>query len=89
MPDLGLGRTTPCARLAPLGGTGPLRSAGRPGRAHALPAPNNAGSDQRKWVELTSNKRRAMTNIWICWVPSKMSRILESRAHFSSSSVSP
>ena len=32
--------------------------------------------------------RRATISCWICWVPSKMSRILESRAHFSSSSVS-
>jgi alkanesulfonate monooxygenase SsuD/methylene tetrahydromethanopterin reductase-like flavin-dependent oxidoreductase (luciferase family) len=32
--------------------------------------------------------RRATISCWICCVPSKMSRILESRAHFSSSSVS-
>ena len=32
--------------------------------------------------------RRATISCWICWVPSKMSRILESRAHFSSSSAS-
>ena len=32
--------------------------------------------------------RRATISCWICWVPSKMSRILESRAHFSSSSPS-
>jgi hypothetical protein len=32
--------------------------------------------------------RRATISCWICWVPSKMSRILESRAHFSSSSDS-
>ena len=32
--------------------------------------------------------RRATISCWICWVPSKMSRILESRAHFSSSSLS-
>ena len=31
------------------------------------------------------SSRRATTNCWICCVPSKMSRILESRAHFSSS----
>src|ERR1700731_4540571 len=30
------------------------------------------------------SRRRATTSCWICWVPSKMSRILESRAHFSS-----
>ena len=32
--------------------------------------------------------RRATISCWICWVPSKMSRILESRPHFSSSSLS-
>ena len=32
--------------------------------------------------------RRATISCWICWVPSKMSRIFESRAHFSRSSVS-
>ena len=31
---------------------------------------------------------RATISCWICWVPSKMSMILESRANFSSSSVS-
>ncbi len=30
-----------------------------------------------------------MISSWICWVPSKMSRIFASRAHFSSSSSSP
>src|SRR5699024_3449745 len=30
-----------------------------------------------------SSTRRAITSCWICWVPSKMSRILESRDHFS------
>ena len=30
------------------------------------------------------NSRRATTSCWICWVPSKMSMIFESRAHFSS-----
>ena len=33
--------------------------------------------------------RLATISSWICWVPSKMSRILASRAHFSSSSPSP
>ena len=33
-------------------------------------------------------RRRATISCWICWVPSKMSRILESRAHFSSRSCS-
>ena len=32
--------------------------------------------------------RRAMISCWICCVPSKMSRIFESRAHFSSSPTS-
>ncbi len=31
------------------------------------------------------SRRRATMSCWICWVPSKMSRIFESRAHFSSS----
>ena len=39
-------------------------------------------------VELRPRSRRAMISCWICWVPSKMSRILESRAHFSSRSCS-
>src|SRR5438309_1161855 len=30
-----------------------------------------------------------MMSSWICWVPSKMSRIFASRAHFSSSRSSP
>lgn len=34
------------------------------------------------------SRRRATTSCWICWVPSKMSRIFESRAHFSSSDCS-
>src|SRR5699024_7828151 len=34
--------------------------------------------------ELRPSTRRATTSCWICCVPSKMSRILESRAHFSS-----
>ena len=33
---------------------------------------------------LRPSRRRATTSSWICWVPSKMSRILESLAHFSS-----
>ena len=35
-------------------------------------------------LELRPSTRRATTSCWICCVPSKMSRILESRAHFSS-----
>ena len=37
---------------------------------------------------LSPSTRRATISCWICWVPSKMSRILESRDHFSSSSAS-
>ncbi len=37
---------------------------------------------------VSPSTRRAMISCWICWVPSKMSRIFESRAHFSSSSAS-
>ena len=40
-------------------------------------------------LELLPSSRLATINNWICWVPSKMSRIFESRAHFSSSSSSP
>ena len=47
--------------------------------------------DPRDWDRYLSSaddrpsRRRATTSCWICWVPSKMSRIFESRAHFSSS----
>src|SRR3954447_10383060 len=40
-------------------------------------------------AEVFSSNCRATINSWICWVPSKMSRIFASRAHFSSSSFSP
>ena len=43
---------------------------------------------QRSSALVLPSKRRATTSIWICCVPSKMSRIFESRAHFSSSSPS-
>jgi hypothetical protein len=46
------------------------------------------GSAYLSSAELLPSTRRAMISSWICWVPSKMSRILESRAHFSTSSVS-
>ena len=39
--------------------------------------------------ELLPSSWRATISSWICWVPSKMSRIFASRAHFSSSSLSP
>ncbi len=38
------------------------------------------------WVLDIPRRRRATTSNWICWVPSKMSRIFESRAHDSSNS---
>ena len=39
-------------------------------------------------AELLPSSCRATISSWICWVPSKMSRIFESRAHFSSRSCS-
>ena len=51
------------------------------------PGPRAAGSYFSSALE-SPRIRRATISCWICWVPSKMSRILESRAHFSSSSVS-
>src|SRR5262249_8862999 len=39
-------------------------------------------------ADVRPRSRRATTSCWICWVPSKMSRILESRPHFSSSDSS-
>jgi len=39
-------------------------------------------------AELLPSSRRAMISNWICCVPSKMSRILASRDHFSSKAVS-
>ena len=40
-------------------------------------------------AELFPSSWRATISSWICWVPSKMSRIFASRAHFSSRSFSP
>src|SRR3990167_826342 len=40
-------------------------------------------------LELLPSSRRATISNWIRWVPSKMSRIFESRDHFSNSSSSP
>ena len=40
-------------------------------------------SDHLSSALLLPRTRRAMIRFWICWVPSKISRILESRAHFS------
>lgn len=39
---------------------------------------------QRSCAELLPSSRRATISSWICCVPSKMSRIFESRDHFSS-----
>jgi hypothetical protein len=52
-------------------------------------APTRAQHDQRNCADDRFSNRRAMINNWICCVPSKISRIFESRAHFSISSVSP
>jgi hypothetical protein len=47
------------------------------------------GGAQRSSAEVLPSRWRAMMRSWICCVPSKMSRIFASRAHFSSSSSSP
>src|SRR6476646_8703439 len=39
-------------------------------------------------AEVLFSSRRATISCWICCVPSKMSRIFESRAHFSSNEFS-
>ena len=52
----------------------------------ALPRPD--GLTYFSSALVRPSTRRATISCWICWVPSKMSRILESRAHFSSSSLS-
>ena len=51
-----------------------------------------SASARRRYLssaELLPSSWRATISSWICCVPSKMSRILASRAHFSSSSFSP
>ena len=58
------------------------------GRAGARPPVTAYGRTYLSSAELSPRSRRAMMSSWICWVPSKMSRILESRDHFSSSSTS-
>ena len=65
----------------------------------ALPEAHREGAEaelprrrRRRYLssaELLPSSWRATISSWICWVPSKMSRILASRAHFSSSSFSP
>ena len=63
--------------------------------ARSIPLPFDApffGSTDQRYRssdELLPSSSRATTSCWICWVPSKMSRILTSRAHFSRSSPSP
>ncbi len=69
------------------------------GRAACGPAPVGACAHRRvracahpnyfNSADVFPSSSRATTSSWICWVPSKMSRILTSRAHFSSSSPSP
>ena len=44
---------------------------------------------QRSSADDLPSSWRATISSWICWVPSNRSRILASRAHFSSSSPSP
>jgi hypothetical protein len=51
-------------------------------------AEDRDGAGHLSSAEVSPSSWRAMTRSWICWVPSKMSRIFESRAHFSSSSPS-
>ena len=61
-----------------------------PSRTHTGRAPRPRW--RRRYLssaELLPSSWRATISSWICWVPSKMSRILASRAHFSSSSFSP
>ena len=55
----------------------------------SLPQPQPSAGGQRSSQELLPSSCRATISSWICWVPSKMSRIFASRAHFSSSSFSP
>ena len=65
--------------------TGP----GRPERVRRVVSTGSTNGGRYFSSALDSpSTRRATISCWICWVPSKMSRILESRAHFSSSSPS-
>jgi hypothetical protein len=61
---------------------------GRGRSAPGAPAPS-LPPGYRSSLDVFFSSCRAMIRSWICWVPSKMSRIFESRAHFSSSSFSP
>ena len=92
------------APSAEAGDTATTRSAVRPGLTAAALTNEAPGQDVLILTRRSSYRscrcsylssalespstRRATISCWICWVPSKMSRILESRAHFSSSSVS-
>jgi hypothetical protein len=70
----------------------PFKSVSGPPKSRKAPPGPPGGAFRRARYfssELVSPRtRRATISCWICWVPSKMSRILESRAHFSSSSDS-
>ena len=84
-------RTAP-RRSPPTGGAADSRVV--PAIRH-LPARESgascAGTIRARYLSSVDDRpriRRAMISCWICWVPSKMSRILESRAHFSSRSCS-
>lgn len=70
----------------------PLMAAVKPAVPIATPSYGTGhplgAADRARYLSSADDKpsrRRATTNCWICWVPSKMSRIFESRAHFSSS----
>ena len=66
-------------------------ASGRPARPArgpmTRPTPHLRPTGYLSSEEDRPSSRRATTSCWICWVPSKMSRILESRAHFSSSDL--
>ena len=58
-------------------------------RAGDHPPPSTSETaDYFSSAEFLPSSARATISSWICWVPSKMSRIFASRAHFSSSSFS-
>lgn len=84
-----------CMRNASVSATGwhcgHPATATRPAVGATAPAPEPGGLCRPfyfNWLEDLPSRRRATMSSWICWVPSKMSRIFESRAHFSNSSSS-
>lgn len=84
-----------CMRNASVSATGwhcgHPATATRPAVDATAPAPEPDGLCRPfyfNWLEDLPSRRRATMSSWICWVPSKMSRIFESRAHFSNSSSS-